>query len=110
MIEDDEGTRPALVHALEAMGHTVFSASTADGGREELQRLGGNVDVVVCDVQLPDANGRELSLALGRVWSKPRFVLISGYSPDFEGHEAVYQRRFRWLSKPFTMAELAAVL
>jgi PAS domain S-box-containing protein len=110
VIEDDEGTRPALVQVLESMGHTVYSVATGVAGAETLERLEGNVDVVVCDVHLPDDNGWELSLRLGQRWPRPRFVLISGYSPGLETRVAVPDSRFRWLSKPFTIADLGAAL
>ena len=110
VIEDDEGTRPALVQALETMGYGVLSAATGRAGMETLQGLEGNVDVVLCDVHLPDANGQDLATLLGKRWTKPRFVLMSGYSSGLETREAALDARYRWLSKPFTMADLGAAL
>ena len=110
VIEDDEGTRPALVQALETMGYGVLSAATGRAGMETLEGLEGNVDVVLCDVHLPDANGQDLALHLGERWTKPRFVLMSGYSIGLETREAPFDARYRWLSKPFTMADLGVAL
>ena len=110
VIEDDEGTRPAVVQALETMGFGVLSAATGRAGMEMLEGLEGNVDVVLCDVHLPDANGQDLAALLGKRWTKPRFVLMSGYSSGLETREAALDARYRWLSKPFTMADLGAAL
>ena len=110
IVEDDEVTRAALVDLLDAMGHTVFGASTGAEAAFALERLQGQVDVLLCDVHLPDADGRELSLHLGRRWPKPRIVLMSGHFTGAETSEAVSDPRYRWLCKPFTTAQLTAAL
>ena len=108
--EDDEVTRAALVDLLEAMGHTVLGASTGAEAAVTLERLEGQVDVLLCDIHLPDADGRELSLHLGRRWPRPRFVLMSGHFTGEEISQAISDSRYRWLSKPFTTAQLTAAL
>jgi CheY-like chemotaxis protein len=110
VIEDDEGTRPALSQVLEIKGYSVLSAATGTQASDILERHEGNVDIVLCDVHLPDADGQDLSLRLGRRWKRPRFVLMSGYSLGLATREAVSDARYRWLSKPFTIAELTAAL
>jgi CheY-like chemotaxis protein len=108
--EDDKVTRSALVDLLDGMGHTVFGASTGAEAAGTLERLKGQVDVLLCDVHLPDADGRELSEHLGHRWPRPRFVLMSGHFTGAEMSQAVSDPRYRWLSKPFTTAQLKAAL
>jgi DNA-binding response OmpR family regulator len=103
-------TRPALVRVLESLGHLALSAATGAEGAHELERLKGNVDVVLCDVHLRDANGWDLCLRLGARWSKPRFVLMSSNFRGLEAGGAVPDARYLLLTKPFAIADLAAVL
>ncbi|RLI88745.1 MAG: hypothetical protein DRO62_03115 [Candidatus Altiarchaeales archaeon] len=53
-IEDDEDTRNLVKMLLEARGHRVISVS---GGREGLNRLKADIDLVLLDVMLPDVSG-----------------------------------------------------
>ena len=108
VIEDDERTRPALVDVLETMGYRVHSASTGTAGAEILEALNGNVDVILCDMHLPDGDGHDLAQLFGRRWRQPRFLLISGESKT--GSEGGFDDRYRWLSKPFTVADLRAAI
>ncbi|HSB91206.1 MAG TPA: response regulator [Anaerolineales bacterium] len=110
VVEDDEVTRAALADLLDAMGYTVLSAATGAQAAEALERLQGQVDVLLCDVQLPDADGRELALHLGVRWPVPRFVLMSGHFMGATMPYADSDARYRWLSKPFTTAQLKAAL
>jgi PAS domain S-box-containing protein len=110
VIEEDEGTRPALLQVLGIMGFEAFSAATGEKGLEVLRDRAGDIDVVVCDIHLPDTNGYELARSMGGRWRKPVFVLMSGYSLGFETRQDPLDPRFRWLRKPFTMAELGAAI
>ncbi|OYT42142.1 MAG: hypothetical protein B6U86_00940 [Candidatus Altiarchaeales archaeon ex4484_43] len=53
-IEDDEDTRNLVKMLLEARGYGVISVSE---GREGLDRLSGDIDLVLLDVMLPDVSG-----------------------------------------------------
>jgi PAS domain S-box-containing protein len=110
LIEDDEGTRPALMQVLQIMGFDVFAAPTGEMGLKVMQDRDGDVDMVVCNIHLPDTNGQELARSMSRRWGKPVFVLMSGYSLGFETRQDPLDPRFRWLRKPFTMAELGAAM
>jgi CheY-like chemotaxis protein len=59
--EDDAAVRGVLKRALEYDGHTVAVAGTAD---TLLRQLAPVPDLVVLDLGLPDADGRDVCLAL----------------------------------------------
>jgi two-component system, OmpR family, response regulator len=60
--EDDHGLRGALVRALESEGYAIRTAST---GHEAMASFGnGNVDALILDIGLPDADGRDVCQAL----------------------------------------------
>ena len=110
VIEDDEGTRPALLQVLGIMGFEAVGAATGETGLEVLRDRAGDFDVVLCNTHLPDMNGHELARSMGGRWRKPVFVLMSGYSLGFETRQDPLDPRFRWLRKPFTMSELGAAI
>jgi CheY-like chemotaxis protein len=110
VIEDDDATRPALVQALQLLGYEAMSAGSGREGSERLCAEGGDVDVVVCDVHLPDGDGEELARLLGQEWARPQFVLMSGYSSGWDTRQASAESRYRWLEKPFTIEDVRRAL
>jgi CheY-like chemotaxis protein len=63
LCEDDPGLRRVLRTALELDGHEIVMAHT---GAEAIGLLGRGValDVIIMDIGLPDADGRDVCQAL----------------------------------------------
>ncbi|RAI45470.1 response regulator [Rhodoplanes roseus] len=89
IIDDDELIRVSLGLLLESAGHTIVTAAT---GRAALASLAATeVDLVVCDVFMPDMDGFETLRALKQRAPALPVVVISGDraprpdqpSPDF---------------------------
>lgn len=84
LVDDNEEFRESTADWLRALGYRV---TTAASGAEALERLAQEkVDVVVTDVHLGDADGRELSARFGEIVPGIPVLLVSGYdhqdSPD----------------------------
>lgn len=62
VVEDDERVRTLVVCALEREGHDVRGASTVGDAQELLDH--GDIDLVVLDLGLPDADGLDLLATL----------------------------------------------
>lgn len=82
IIEDDEYSREALEHLLNAKGCETISAAGGISGYRAARRFAP--DVIVLDLILPDVDGRRLlrkfrgNRALGQV----PIVVITGYGPN----------------------------
>ena len=101
--EDDAAVRDLLKRALEHDGHTVSVASSADG---LLRRLEPAPELVVLDIGLPDADGRDVCLALrARNVDAPVLMLtaLDGLHHKLGGFEAGADD---YLTKPFDVPEL----
>ena len=57
VVEDDENLNRGITFSLKKSGYEVFSAESM----EKAKRIASdhNVDVTICDVNLPDGNGLE---------------------------------------------------
>ena len=57
VVEDDENLNRGITFSLEKSGYEVFSAESV----KKAKRIASdnNVDVTICDVNLPDGNGLE---------------------------------------------------
>ncbi|MCD0485548.1 response regulator transcription factor [Streptacidiphilus sp. ASG 303] len=101
--EDDAAVRDVLRRALEHDGHTVAAVPTADG---LLRRLDPVPHLVVLDLGLPDADGRDVCLALrARGVDAPVLMLtaLDGMHHKVGGFEAGADD---YMTKPFDVPEL----
>jgi CheY-like chemotaxis protein len=107
VVEDEPVVRDLLAAQLEDMGHAV---RTVTSGPEALAALDDDpFDAVVSDVGLPGMDGVGLAAAVRRAHPDIKLVLVSGYPGDYL--DARHQPSgVPLLHKPFTAAELAAVL
>ncbi len=107
IVENHPDTLIYLRFYLEEAGHRVESAESMQEALHAIPEA--EVDLLMCDIGLPDGDGWELLESLGE--SHPRFaVAMSGFgssSDSRRSHEVGYRKH---LKKPFETAELRAVL
>ena len=82
IIEDDEYSREALEHLLNAKGCETISATGGISGYRAARRCAP--DVIVLDLNLPDIEGRQVLRKLrGRpVLGKIPIIVITGYGKE----------------------------
>lgn len=76
LIEDDSDLRREIGEYLRRRGHDVTECATFQAGRAALAMAA--IDVVVCDVNLPDGNGIDLCHEAAAELPHCRWVLMSG--------------------------------
>lgn len=102
VIDDDPGTREALVDILERAGYGVASLEDGDLGTALWRRA---FQVAVVDYHLPEASGLEVARRLKAWQPHCRVVLISSESPP-EPDPVVD----RFLAKPFSKEAILGVI
>ncbi len=111
VIDDDGLIRGILRETLERAGHSVVDV--ADGSAGIRAHREQPADLIVTDIFMPGQDGLETILQLRREFAEVRVIAISG--GDRTGamdlrKEAVLLGAARTLRKPFTPAELLAVV
>jgi DNA-binding NtrC family response regulator len=102
IVDDESLIRSAAKNILRRRGLCV---RTADSGTLALQLLEEQaVDLILCDLRLPDRDGLELLRELGRRWPATLCIIMSG-STTHE-REAREQGAVDYLVKPFDGNEL----
>jgi DNA-binding response OmpR family regulator len=109
LVEDDENQRAVMRLAMERGGHVVVAAEDAAAAMAIAKSGATPIDLVVCDIVLPDMDGRDL---IG--WLKERHpgTPIVAVTAEEMGHieepiAVAWYGVGRVLGKPFNMADLA---
>lgn len=97
LIDDEVKLRGLLKRILELEGYHVSEASDAKSARQLLEKQ--DIQVVVCDVKLPDAHGVELTKQLKASFPLVEFILLTAYGTIADGVQAVKNGAFDYLTK-----------
>src|ERR1039458_6459931 len=81
IVDDDAELREALVEQLAL--HEEFDAIAVDSGTKGVQAAkGGQIDLVLMDVGLPDVDGREAVRILRKNGFKAPIIMLTGHDTD----------------------------
>ena len=65
VVDDQESVRVMVRRQLTDRGHTVLEASDGAEALHLVRRRNGAVDLILCDVVMPQMNGTELATCIG---------------------------------------------
>jgi signal transduction histidine kinase len=109
LIDDDAGSREALVAALESLG---VSVDTEADGTAALKRARKRIawDVVLCDLNMPDMTGWTVAGRLEKIAPQLPFYLVTGNAPSGDKQTPRPPNVRGLLAKPLTLRQLAEAL
>ena len=97
IIDDEEQLRKLLSRIIGLEGFNVEEAGTIKQGTELLKRK--DIDVVLCDVKLPDGNGVEFIKDLKKLKPVAEIVLLTAYGNIHDGVQAMKNGAFDYITK-----------
>ena len=105
--EDDDMLRPLAKGLLQKLGYTVLEAENAERALDLARARTGPIHLLVADVVMPGASGRELARRLAHTRPDTRVLYVSGYTDDAIVHHGMLEPGLNFLQKPFTPGALA---
>jgi signal transduction histidine kinase len=108
--EDNPVNQRVVMLFLERLGH---DADVVPDGREVLGALeAGTYDVVLMDMRMPEMDGLEATRAIHRQWPdrRPRIIGVTANAVAGDRERCLASGMDGYLSKPFSLEELADVL
>jgi DNA-binding NtrC family response regulator len=108
LVDDEPKMRDVLGSALEGFGYRVHSAADGVAALTVLEQE--EIDLVLTDLRMPRMTGRELLLAVHERAPQLPVVLMTAYGDIRDAVEAMRVGAFDYLTKPFDIDEVAAVL
>ncbi len=97
IIDDEEKLRSLLTRIISLEGFDVVQAQDCKSALKRLEQT--EVDVVLCDVKLPDGNGVELSKVIKDKYPTIEIILLTAYGNIADGVQAIKNGAFDYITK-----------
>jgi len=107
VVEDDADVRSYIVAVLRDLDYEVLEAHDAATAFKLVERRGGRIDLLLSDIVLPGATGRELVRKLHARWPALKVLYMTGYSRNAIVHQGRLDADVEVIQKPVVQAELA---
>ncbi|MBN1347921.1 PAS domain S-box protein [candidate division KSB1 bacterium] len=110
IVEDDQVVRDYMLRALDENGYIVFAAENSEEAIRIFNSQKKNIDLIFCDVVLPDIDG--MCLAEQLLAEKPgmKVLLCSGFTDEKSRWKNIRETGFPFLQKPYTLNELLTII
>lgn len=106
VFEDDADLRGALTQALQIEGYSVVACEDVESFREGFTTSFNGV--VISDIRLPGADGRQLFRQLRSIDKEIPVVLMTGHGELQEAVDLMREGVYDFISKPFSSERLLA--
>jgi two-component system NtrC family response regulator len=97
IIDDEDRLRKLLARILQLEGYDMLEAATGKAGLRQLENE--LIDVVICDVKLPDSNGIELTKTIKTNYPAVEVIVITAYGTINDGVTAIKNGAFDYITK-----------
>ena len=102
--EDEANLRTVLQKELERLGYRVQVAPDGEAALRKLEE--SNVDVLLCDINMPRIDGMEVLRRVHERPNPPEVIMLTGQATVETAIEAMKLGAYDYLTKPYIIAEL----
>jgi DNA-binding NtrC family response regulator len=102
--EDEANLRMVLQKELERLGYRVQAAPDGDAALRRLEE--SNVDVLLCDINMPKIDGMEVLRRVHERPNPPEVIMLTGQATVETAVEAMKLGAYDYLTKPYSITEL----
>jgi len=107
LVEDHRDTAVVITRLLRRLQYEVLHAATAAAALEiaEDEMCVGGIDLILCDIGLPDGSGLEVMKVLSAKY-KLRGIAVSGFGMEVDREQSAKAGFSRHLTKPMNISIL----
>ena len=102
--EDEANLRLVLQKELERLGYRVQAAPDGEAALRKLEE--SNVDVLLCDINMPRVDGMEVLRRVHERANPPEVIMLTGQATVETAVEAMKLGAYDYLTKPYRITEL----
>ncbi|HTN07934.1 sigma-54 dependent transcriptional regulator [Agriterribacter sp.] len=97
IVDDEDQLRKLLARIISLEGFKVLQTATLKAANEVL--MSQEVDVILCDVRLPDGNGVDFVKAVKHKYPSVEIILLTAYGNIADGVQAIKNGAFDYITK-----------
>ena len=106
VVDDEPLIRRFAAEFLERIGYRVLLAENGVCALRALSEAGGNVDLILMDIVMPEMDGREAFYAVRKRYPDLKIILTSGYTDSTVSQELLAAGALDFLAKPFDALDM----
>ncbi|MEM1035399.1 MAG: ATP-binding protein [Pseudomonadota bacterium] len=107
LVEDEDGVRAIAAAQLKSRGYDVEEACDGEDALEILEDEPGKFDLIISDVVMPGIDGPTLIKEAKDLLGNAKILFMSGYAERDVAEKLDGDREVAFMSKPFTVKQLA---
>jgi CheY-like chemotaxis protein len=107
LVEDDQAVCNLIRAVLSSHGYTVVCPERPQEAELAFEKHGGNFDLLLSDVVMPEISGTELAKRLSARNPRMKILFMSGYIGDAIVRQGIQEKEMGFLQKPFAPVTLA---
>ncbi|WP_462250059.1 sigma-54-dependent transcriptional regulator [Ferruginibacter sp.] len=97
IVDDEEKLRTLLARIISLEGFEVLQAADINSAFKKLEQA--DIDVILCDVKLPDGNGVDFSKKVKEKFPFAEIILLTAYGNISDGVQAIKNGAFDYITK-----------
>lgn len=97
IVDDEEKLRTLLARIIKLEGFEVIETGDCQSALKKLEQT--QIDIVLCDVKLPDGNGVELSKKIKDKYPHIEIILLTAYGNISDSVQAIKNGAFDYITK-----------
>lgn len=97
IIDDEEKLRTLMARIIGLEGFEVIQAEDCRTGLKKLEQQ--DIDIVLCDVKLPDGNGVDMAAQIKGKYPRIEIILLTAYGNIPDGVQAIKNGAFDYIIK-----------
>ncbi len=110
VVDDEQLVRSLLADWLDYLGYETILCCNGTEALEKYRNKGGNIDLVMMDVMMPNINGLETFRQLKAMNDSVRVLFLTGYSDNRNFQDILKEGALGILRKPVNISQLSHTL
>ncbi len=106
LVDDEKYIRELGVELLTDVGYEVFTATDGEGALELYRKEQQRIDLVILDLVIPGMGGKKCYEEILKINPQAKILIVSGYSINGPGKEAMEAGAKGFVGKPFDVGHL----
>jgi len=106
LVDDEKYIRELGVELLTDVGYEVFTATDGEGALQLYRKEQRRIDLVILDLVIPGMGGKKCYEEILKINPQAKILIVSGYSVNGPGKEAMEAGAKGFVGKPFDVSHL----